>query len=238
MAGEVAPDRQIAALAGSQYGVASRAQLVELGLTRNEIERAVTIGRLHPIHRGVYAVGHTVLKREGRWMAATLATRGVLSHITAATAWGFAQSNAIHVTVPGDPGRARRRGLRIHRSRTLTSHDLTELDGIPVTEPHRTLTDLARTIEGRPLERAVNLAERRIDFERLRRTAPPALKAVLASYTTSLTRSKLEEMFLQLCDDHDIARPEVNTHVEGIECDFVWRDARLVVEVDGARWYL
>jgi very-short-patch-repair endonuclease len=237
MAGEVAPDRQIAALAASQYGVASRAQLVELGLTRNEIERAVTIGRLHPIHRGVYAVGHTVLKREGRWMAATLATRGVLSHITAATAWGFAQSNAIHVTVPGDPGRARRRGLRIHRSRTLTADDTTILDGIPVTEPHRTITDLARTIDGRRLEHAVNLAERLVDFERLKQTGPPSLQAVLRTYTTALTRSKLEEMFLQLCDDHDIARPEVNTHVEGTECDFVWRDARLVVEVDGYKYH-
>jgi very-short-patch-repair endonuclease len=235
---QVATDIEIAALANAQYGVIARSQLLVQGLTAREVQRRVESGRLHPIHRGVYAVGHTVLKREGRWMAATLATHGVLSHITAATAWGFAQSaGAIHVTVPGDPGRARRRGLRIHRSRTLTSHDLAELDGIPVTEPHRTLTDLARTIEGRPLERAVNLAERRIDFERLRRTAPPALRAVLASYTTSLTRSKLEEMFLQLCDDHDIARPEVNTRVEGVECDFVWRDARLVVEVDGYKYH-
>jgi very-short-patch-repair endonuclease len=175
-----------------------------------------------------------VLKREGRWMAATLATGGVLSHITAATAWGFARSaGAIHVTVPGDPGRTKRRGVKTHRSRTLTPDDTTVHEGIPITEPHRTLTDLATTLSGRPLEHAVNLAERLIDFERLRQTAPPSLQAVLESYTTALTRSQLEEAFLRLCDHHGIARPEVNTHIEGIECDFVWRDKRLIVEVDG-----
>ena len=234
MAGEVATDHEIAALARVQYGVASRAQLVDLGLTRNEIERRVTVGNLHPIHRGVYAVGHTVLKREGHWIAATLATDGVLSHITAATAWGFAKSaGAIHVTVPGDPGRAKRRGLNIHRSRTLTPDDITLLDRIPVTEPHRTITDLARTIKGRPLERAVNLAERLIDFERLRATAPPSLQAVLRAYTTAHTRSELEEMFLRLCDARGLPRPEANVRIEGMECDFVWRDRHLIVEVDG-----
>jgi very-short-patch-repair endonuclease len=234
---QVATDAEIAALARRQYGVVSRAQLLVQGLTSREVQRRVEARRLHPIHRGVYAVGHTVLKREGHWIAATLATGGVLSHVTAATAWGFAKSNAIHVTVPGDPGRAKRRGLKIHRSRTLTARDLTELDGIPVTEPHRTLADLARTTKGRPLERAVNLAERLIDFERLRQTAPPSLQAVLRAYTTANTRSELEEMFLRLCDDHDIARPEVNTHIEGIERDFVWRDQRLVVEVDGYKYH-
>jgi hypothetical protein len=50
-----------------------------LGLTRNEIDRRVAAGWLQPLHRGVYAVGHRVLTAEGRWMAATLATGGVLS---------------------------------------------------------------------------------------------------------------------------------------------------------------
>jgi very-short-patch-repair endonuclease len=56
----------------------------------------------------------------------------------------------------------------------------------------------------------------------------------LSLYTaTTPTRSELEELFLQLCDDHGIRRPEVNTRIEGMEVDFVWRDQRLIVEVDG-----
>jgi hypothetical protein len=171
-------------------------------------------------------------------MAATLVTGGVLSHGTAATAWGFVKSaGAIHVTVAGDPGRGKRAGVKVHRSRTLTPDDITVLDGIPITEPHRTLADLAQTLSGRPLEHAVNLAERRIDFERLRQSAPPSLQAVLKSYSMAVTRSELEERFLELCDDHGLPRPEANTRIEGIECDFVWRDARLIVEVDGFTYH-
>jgi Transcriptional regulator, AbiEi antitoxin len=189
MEGKGATDRKIAALAGAQHGVASRAQLTNLGLTRNEIDNRTASGRLHVVHRGVYAVGHRVMTREGRWMAATLATGGVLSHFTAAAAWGFARSATIHVTVPGDPGRRRRPGVHIHRSRTLTPADTTVHHGIPITEPHRTLADLAQTLNGRPLEHAVNLAERLVDFERLRQAGPPSLQAVLKSYTTPQTRS-------------------------------------------------
>jgi very-short-patch-repair endonuclease len=229
-----ATDHEIAALAGAQHGVASRAQLMGLGLTRHEVGDRLAGGRLHTIHRGVYAVGHTVLKAEGRWIAATLATGGVLSHATAAAAWDLLPVGAtIHVTVPGDAGRKRRSGIRIHRSRTLEPRDMTAHRGIPLTTRERTIADLARTTSGRRLEHLVDRAERHLDFERLRHLAPPSLQAVLSSYTTTLTRSELEEAFLRLCDHHGIPRPQTNTHIEGIEVDFVWRDRRLIVEVDG-----
>jgi predicted transcriptional regulator of viral defense system len=232
-----ATDVRMARLAGAQHGVVSRAQLLVLGFSRDDVTRRVRAARLHRVHRGVYAVGHRVLTLEGRWMAAVLAAGedAALSHATAAAAWQMRPvgSGAIHVTIPAATGRLQRPGLRIHRSVTLTTDDVTTYRGIPVTDPHRTLVDLARTLERRPLEQALNRAERIVDFERLRRSAPPALQAVLESYTTAQTRSELEERFLRLCDDHGIPRPEVNARVEGIEVDFVWRAARFVVEVDG-----
>jgi very-short-patch-repair endonuclease len=62
---------------------------------------------------------------------------------------------------------------------------------------------------------------------------------VLSLYTagTTPTRSEMEERFLKLCDDHGISRPEVNIRIEGEEVDFAWRDARLIVEVDGYRYH-
>jgi hypothetical protein len=227
----------MAAVADGQHGIVSRSQLLVLGLTDEDIARRIRAARLHRLHRGVYAVGHRVLTIEGRWMAAVLAAGpgAVLSHATAAAVWEMRPvgSGAIHVTIPSTNGRAQRPGLRIHRSRTLTARETTVHRGIPVTDPHRTLTDLARTLRGRPLEQAVNRAERLIDFERLARSAPRSLQAVLASYSDPVTRSELEEMFIRLCDDHGIPRPEVNARVEGLEVDFVWRDRRLIVEVDG-----
>ena len=114
-------------------------------------------------------------------------------------------------------------------------------DGIVVTTPARTLVDLADVVPRRTLERAMDEAEYlRLDRSGLAprhgRPGSGLLASVLAVHRpgTTRTRSELEETFLKLCDDHGIPRPEVNVHIEGFECDFVWRDARLVVETDGA----
>jgi hypothetical protein len=245
MGGKRATDRTIASLAGAQHGVAARWQLVALGLGNDAIDGRLARGRLHPLHRGVFAVGHTALKAEGRWMAAVLALGGnaVLSHATAARAWELRPSEGtIHVTVPGDAGRRRRTGLRVHRSRALTPSDTTTHRGIPITTPARTIVDLARTLTGRPLEQALDLADRRrlIDFgEFKRRPIPSSLQAVLSLYTAgaTVTRSEMEERFLALCDEHGLPRPEVNTRIEGEEVDFAWPGQRLIVEVDGYAYH-
>ena len=125
--------------------------------------------------------------------------------------------------------------MRVHRSTTLTGADTTTHRGIPITTPARTIIDVARTLEGRPLEHVIDLADQRglIDFDHLRQANSASLTAVLSRYSPAPTRSELEERFLELCDDHSIDRPETNARIEGIEVDFVWRDRRLIVEVDG-----
>jgi very-short-patch-repair endonuclease len=246
MRGQRAIDLAIARLAGAQYGIVTRAQLLGLGLSDDAVDRRVARGRLHIVHRGVYAVGHPVLKVEGRWIAAVLAAGAgaVLSHTSAAAAWDLRPvgSGVVHITVPGDGGRRRRAGLRIHRSVTLAPSDTTRYRAIPVTTPLRTVIDLAATLRGRSLEHVLDLAEQRglVDFAELhQRTIPSALRAVLCRYTagTTVTRSEMEERFLALCDDHGLPRPNVNVRIEGEEVDFVWPAARLIVEVDGYRYH-
>jgi hypothetical protein len=199
---------EIAALAGAQHGVVARRQLAALGISAQSIDRRLRRARLHLVHRGVYAVGHPALRIEGRWIAAVLAAGkdAVLSHITAAGAWAMRPlgGGAIHVTIPGDPGRKRRPGIRIHRSRTLTPQDTTTHRGIPITTPIRTVIDLATTLNGLPLEQALDQADRRgvIDFAELKaRPIPRSLRAILARYTgPTFTRSELEDRFFALCD--------------------------------------
>lgn len=65
MRGKGAP---LAEIAARQHGVVALAQLAALGLDREAVRRRVEDGRLHRVHRGVYAVGHSRLTREARWM--------------------------------------------------------------------------------------------------------------------------------------------------------------------------
>jgi very-short-patch-repair endonuclease len=243
----------IPALAAQQHGVVSRAQLRVAGLHNLAIDRRISAGRLHPVHRGVFAVGHNVLTVEGRWMAAVLAggTNAVLSHASAAAAWELRPvgTGAVHVTVPSSSGRRRRAGIHLHRSTTLDADDTTTHRNIPITTPSRTLIDIAASLRGRALEQALDRAEQRglVDFAELQeaiaaqptRSGSPSLQAMLSRYTAGIafTRSELEERFLTLCDDHGLPRPETNTRIEGVEVDFAWRDARLIVEVDGYAYH-
>jgi hypothetical protein len=133
----------MAALASRQYGVVSRGQLLEIGLTPKMIRRRLEAGRLHVLHRGVYAVGHTRIPQEGRWLAAVLACGegAVLSHRSAAALWGIRPySGAIEVTAR----HAHRRGrLLVARRSPLDPSERTEHRAVPCTTPERTLIDFA-----------------------------------------------------------------------------------------------
>src|SRR3954452_21510460 len=95
-------DRAIVELAGKQHGVVAWWQLRPRGLTRDAIRRRLEAGRLHRVHRGVYAVGHRAVTQRGRWMAAVLACGpgAVLSHRAAAALWGMRHGGPIEVTAP------------------------------------------------------------------------------------------------------------------------------------------
>src|SRR4051794_34239062 len=151
-------ERLLAALAATQHGVVASWQLIELGFTKAKIRRRVAAGRLHRLHRGVYAVGHSAITREGQWMAAVLVygQAALLSHRDAADPRGFADyaHGDIEVTVLGGGGRATP-GLRVHRMRSLHPDDRSSHCHIPVTSPARTLLDLAAVLAPRHLEQAL-----------------------------------------------------------------------------------
>jgi len=129
----------IARIAGEQHGVASRAQLLAAGVAAGAIERRVRGGRLHPLHRGVYAVGHRAVDGNGRDLAAVLAcgAGAVLSHQSAAARWEMIRGvwrGPVHVTASRGGERA---GIVVHRARALHPDDTTRDHGIPTTSPAR-----------------------------------------------------------------------------------------------------
>jgi very-short-patch-repair endonuclease len=53
----------------------------------------------------------------------------------------------------------------------------------------------------------------------------------------TITRSELEERFLRLIRQAGIPDPEMNVHIEGFQVDAVWREQRVIVELDGDRFH-
>ena len=137
-------DRLIAALADRQHGVVSRGQLLDAGTSRREVEHRLKLRRLHALYRGVYAVGHRRLTRQGRWMGAVLADGpgAVASHRMAGAIWGFWRSDHLEATAPAWRARP---GIQIHTS-SVPGDEATIALGIPVTGVSRTLLDLAAVL--------------------------------------------------------------------------------------------
>jgi very-short-patch-repair endonuclease len=228
--------------------------LRELGVAGHEIDHRLLMGRLHGIYRGVYAVAPpTTLTLEGRRVAAVLAygPRAVLSHAAAAAHWDLRRSDGalVDVTVPSRAGCSRLRGIRLHRSGTLTPDQQTVHRGIPVTTVARTLVDLADRYDGRTAEKATDQAEvlglfdlsstERAIAANVGRRGAAVMRGILGDYTwaAGLTESDLEDEFLRLCDRFGVRRPEVQVWTGPDRPDFIWRDVGLVVETDSWRWH-
>src|SRR4051794_14738686 len=232
----------VAALATRQHGRVALAQVRALGIGPGAVDKAVASGRLHRVHRGVYAVGHLAPSAEGRWMAAVLACGpgALLSHRSAACLWGVRDGEGprVDVTVPGRGGR-RRPGIAVHRSALRADDDAAERAGIPVASVARVLVDLSFDLELDDLVRTVREAQYRRLFDlaavqgALARRPSRALARVLEDLTPST--SPLEDAFLRLVDRYGLPRPVGQAAVLGYRVDFFWPHARLVVQLDGHR---
>jgi very-short-patch-repair endonuclease len=249
----LAMETLIADLARRQHGVATRAQLLEAGLTARMMERRLKAERFRSLHRGVYLLT-PVAPARAREMAAALACGpgAVVSHQNAAWLWtllpALGDAEPVHVSVPRGRDPRHRSGIRTHRVTAFGPAEVTAVDGIPVTAPARTLLDLAGTVGARELERAVARAEReqlatRGDILSLMARYPGrrgtrALRRLLRSdERPALTRSEAEERFLTLVRRGGLPAPAVNTRVGRYEVDFLWRSEGLAVEVDGYQFH-
>lgn len=217
-------------------------QLRDCGVSDDAADRWRAGGRLHTVHRGVYALGHPAVPIEGRLVAALLhaGSEAVLSHATAAWWWRMVDREpaAIDVSAPGR--RTSVEGVRVHQPRVIEG---TRFRRLPVTTVPRTLLDLASESSIDRVRRALAQA----DYHRLLmiedvaavcgrgRRGAARLRAALERHQPriALTRSELERLFLALCEAAGIPLPEVNVVVEGWTVDALWRHERVVVELDG-----
>ncbi len=221
--------------------------MVEHGVGRGAIEERIARGLLNPVYRGVYAVGHRLLDRAGRWMAAVMAcgTDAVLCRRSAARLWGI---GAEYTGLPevARPTACRRPGITVVRA-VLRADEIEVENRIPVTSAARTQFDLAAVLSRREMERVMNEAVVRELTSRLslphllkrypRRRGNAMLRELLADKEPGgITRNDFEERFVAFLDAHGFPRPRFNATIalrgRFFEADCLWQAQRLMVELD------
>jgi len=232
------PDAEIATIAARQHGVVTIAQLLA-SCSDATVRRRVRAGRLHRVYRGVYAVGHAGLSREGMWLAAVFACgeNAALSHLAAAAHWQVSRwpSTLTSVVTVSKHAPA---GVDVHRVARLDQRDVIVWKGIPVTNVARMLVDLTDTLTPHQLAYVIHEAE----FKRI--FSEPATRGTMArakgrrnlhrlaralelhAAGSAGTRSAKEDAFLEAQD----VEPLVNVK---IEVDFHWPEKHRIVEIDG-----
>jgi very-short-patch-repair endonuclease len=244
-----ARDVLVARRAARQHGVVSFADLRACGLSHNAIFVRIANGRLHPMHKGVYAVGHANPTRHGWFLAAVKAC----GPGAALCLWSAAALHNIitwedrypDVLVLGESAPQHER-INGHRTNYLPAEHVTMVRGIPVTTAARTLLDLAAVMPERQLRRAVRQAQ----FLKL--TTVASLAAVLhgpgprrgrkklariLGTDAAPTQGVLEDAVLDLVLRGGFAHPVVNEplFLDGrrIVPDLCWPRQRLIIEADG-----
>ncbi len=244
----------ITSFASRQHGIVARRQLLAAGIGASAIQYRVRQGRLRPLHRGVYQVG-PVPSPHAHEMAAVLACgpTAIVSHRSAAVLWdmlpnvGVRRGRTPTVDIIVTAGSRERPGVRARSIQTLQPEEVTRRKGIPITTPARTIYDLASTATPRGMERAYAEAlERKLTTpgkvrailrDHPHRPGTLRLRALLDRGKPRRTRSEAEERFLALVRKAQLPKPAVNRVISGYEVDFLWRKARLVVEVDGFAYH-
>ena len=226
-------------LVAQQHGMLARPQLLALGFTAAAIQHRIRYGRLHPVARGIYAVGWPYLDRRRRWAAAVLAAAAgdhrasfptqpylgncaALSHRSAAALWGIGEERNGQVDLSVWRHRSvRRAGLRVRGRPALAASEIRIHEDLPITSPVQTLIDLASELGPVAIERAINDADKHdlIDPETLRHALEDhagepgvrPLRRILDRLTFRLSDSDLEICFRPVAASAGLPPPLSNS---------------------------
>jgi very-short-patch-repair endonuclease len=192
-----------------------------------------------------------VISREGRWIAAVLASGpdAVLSHWSAAALW-MIRPNSRSIVDVTCPHKSRTwDGIKRHH-KALPVDEVTVEEGIPVTTVPRTIFDLAATEPADVVQSMLKEAEHRNLWDRLSlwdlveryprrrgvrrvRVALERLKEEPAGHE----RSPLEERFAPFLRKHRLSLPRFNDWITAggktYQVDCHWPELRQIVELDG-----
>lgn len=248
-------DRRLAPVAARQRLLITLADVRAAGGTHDHARRREAGGRWVRVERGVYLLAGAELDWATRQAALALAAGegAATSHLAAARVLGrpgFGRSGH-ELTIPR--GRTfRRPGVRTHESTDLDRCRVVVRDGIPVTDPDRTMLDLGRYLGPRRLARTIEGARRDglVDWSSLIRTLARharqgrhgvrRLREVILADAgrEAITDTDVELLVLALLREFGLPEPVVHHHVyDGerfvAEVDLAYPDAKVAIECDG-----
>ncbi len=230
-------DRKILQVVSGR-GLITHQTLLAVGLSPSTITARCRRGRLIRAFQGVYFVGHAEITAIARAEAAVMACgeRSALSHDSAAALYGLRKWPRIPEI--SSPLRRDHRGIRAHRTTTLTQRDVTVRNGIRVTTPARTIVDIAPRLTDTQLINLIHEARRNRDLpnrelKRLYALCPRA--ADIYDSEEAPSRSVFQQEFKAFLITYDLPIPEFEARWEGYEVDAFYPDLRLIIELDGYR---
>jgi very-short-patch-repair endonuclease len=232
-----------------QHGVISHVQLRALGFSEAAIRHRLRTGRLFVLRRGLYAVGRAEVSKRGHWMGATLVSGAgaALDGESGLALWDVRRNEGkeIEVAIP-ESARRSQPGIKLRRVRGLT-HQITEVDGIPVLSLPPLFIQLAGRVRPGALEAAINEADKKdlIHVEQLRREIETlrgrrgvaALRRVIDRATFRYSASELERAMRPLIRRAGLGEPKMGEMVNGYKVDFWWPELNFVIETDGGRFH-
>ncbi len=234
----------------AHHGVITVSEAKALGLTAGVIEGLVRRGRWEVVERGIYRVAGSPIPPEQRHRAAVLRC-GEGAYLTAEAAmglWGIPGWSLVVAPVVLVPAQRVVRGVafQVRYRPALGPADRTTFRHVPTATRSRSLVDLAAYVRGREFRIAFDSVKRvgGTSTPRLRRSAVVALPQRGAQYAIDVADSGLLDMesegertFFAIMES---IRPPLDVQqwlLHGVRVDFVWRDARLVVEYDGPEFH-
>jgi hypothetical protein len=254
------PETRLAEMARHQWGVFSREQALEAGLSVWSIHRRLAAADWVEVCRRVYrhTGGHASWHQSVRAATLSLGPAALASHATAAFLWkldrpGMGPPRSIDVTVARGV-RGTVDGVQVHRTQRFPRTPGLRHQ-IPCTPVARTLLDLAGTVDERALELALDSAIRQyhatlIGIRQELDAAPSAPGAATLAHLAALrtqtgcTDSGLETDALRLIRLFGLPLPRTRFNIYDrrgryvARPDFTWVDLRVAVFADSRLWHM
>jgi very-short-patch-repair endonuclease len=253
-------DARMEALARNQHGLIAKRQARQLGMSRSAIEHRLRRGSWGVVTAGVYRLPGAPNTPRQRAMAAVLAAGpgALLTHESAGALHGIPgfELEPPVVTVARH-GRRSLAGVRLEQSLAIPTHHVTVVDGVPCTTLARTLFDLcgrrkkwgraARAMDTALAKRWVTKATLwrvLIDLAEHGRDGTVMFRALLQQRAGDYVppASELERLFIGVVRKHGLPEPDRQVDLGDEDgwigrVDFLFRDKRVIVEVDGGAFH-